>query len=58
LTHLPKVSPLSPAIDTNTNTDWWFGCADVFHVDQRSSVRPTDGDGNGSAICDKGAVER
>jgi len=40
----------SPAIDAGTNT----GCPSQ---DQRSASRPRDGDGNGSAICDVGAVE-
>jgi VCBS repeat-containing protein len=40
----------SPAIDTGTPLD----CP---ATDQRGFGRPTDGDGNGLAACDKGAVE-
>jgi CSLREA domain-containing protein len=56
LTHAPNAS--SPAIDSNWNTEWWFGCNDINSVDQRSFVRPTDGNGDSWAICDTGAVER
>ncbi len=48
LTQLPN--PTSPAIDAGN---------DVFcsPMDQRNFIRPIDGDGNGSATCDIGAVE-
>ncbi len=42
--------PGSAAIDSATATV----CA---AVDQRGVVRPLDGDGDGSAVCDRGAVE-
>jgi len=47
-THLPP--PLSPAIDTGTP----LNCP---ATDQRGFGRPTDGNGDGAAVCDKGAVE-
>lgn len=40
----------SPAIDAGSNT----GCPST---DQRGFLRPTDGNGDGSAICDIGAYE-
>lgn len=40
----------SPAIDTGTSSSCPL-------VDQRGVSRPQDGDGNGSSICDVGAVE-
>ncbi|MEW5985729.1 MAG: choice-of-anchor Q domain-containing protein [Chloroflexota bacterium] len=47
----------SPAIDTADPA----GCADhqgnLLTVDQRGYLRPADGDGNGSAVCDIGAYE-
>jgi len=42
--------PDSPAIDTGSPTV----CP---ATDQRGYVRPVDGDGNGSSICDMGAIE-
>lgn len=42
--------PGSPAIDSGDNTQ----CP---ATDQRLVTRPFDGDGNGSAICDRGAFE-
>lgn len=48
LSHLPGLG--SAAIDTGDNTL----CA---ASDQRGALRPQDGDGNGSAICDIGSVE-
>ncbi|MDJ0865887.1 MAG: choice-of-anchor Q domain-containing protein [Myxococcota bacterium] len=48
LTHLPLAG--SPAIDAGVAN----GCA---ATDQRGVARPQDGDGNGSAVCDRGAVE-
>jgi CSLREA domain-containing protein len=43
--------PGSPAIDAGDN-------ATCLATDQRGVARPQDGDGNGSARCDIGAVER
>jgi len=48
LTHLPAAS--SPAIDGGNPV----GCP---AADQRGQTRPTDGNGDGSAVCDAGAVE-
>jgi len=48
----------SLAVDSNDNTDWWFGCEAVYSNDQRFVFRPMDGNGDGVASCDRGAVER
>jgi hypothetical protein len=48
-THLPISGSL--AVDTAT-------CEFGAQTDQRGIARPQDGDLNGSALCDKGAVER
>jgi CSLREA domain-containing protein len=48
LTHQP--SPTSPALDTGAAT----GCPGT---DQRGQSRPSDGNGDGTAACDVGAVE-
>lgn len=48
-THLPL--PGSPAIDHVS-----AGCPPPA-ADQRGAARPVDGDGDGSALCDAGAVE-
>lgn len=54
-THYPLIN--SAAVDGGDPN----GCTDPFgsplSLDQRAEPRPTDGDGNGSAICDIGAVE-
>jgi CSLREA domain-containing protein len=54
-THAPL--PGSPAIDAGNS----FGCQDhlgaVIGKDQRGAARHFDGDGNGTARCDIGAVE-
>lgn len=46
-THLPLAG--SPAID--------FAGASCSATDQRGALRPADGDGDGEALCDSGAVE-
>lgn len=48
LTHLPQ--PGSPAIDGGSNPS-------CQAVDQRNVARPVDGNGDGAATCDIGAVE-
>jgi hypothetical protein len=55
LTHLPLVD--SPAVDEGDNTI----CANpatINNLDQRGQTRPFDGDGDLTATCDIGAVER
>lgn len=47
----------SPAIDNNPNPvclDFW---ASVIEFDQQGNSRTTDGDGDGTAYCDAGAIE-
>jgi len=48
------LEPTSPAIDAGLNSGTLGSCP---AFDQRGEIRPQDGDGNGSAICDAGAVE-
>src|SRR5690606_28103931 len=49
-THTHSIDASSPAIDT--------GSASVCPVvDHRSYMRPIDGDGDGTALCDMGAYE-
>lgn len=54
LTHAPL--PGSPAIDAGNPASPGSPGA-CPSVDQRKYLRPFDGDGNGSAICDIGAIE-
>lgn len=51
LTHMPLEG--SPAIDAGGP---WCGFLGL-HRDQRNYGRPADGDGDGQAVCDRGAVE-
>lgn len=55
LTHLPL--ELSPAIDAANPAVPGSGGNACVADDQRGIVRPQDGDGNATALCDMGAVE-
>ena len=35
-----------------------IGCPPQHDADQRGRFAPVDGDGNGSALCDSGSIER
>jgi hypothetical protein len=48
----------SPAMDTANPTPPGSGGNSCEALDQRGTTRPQDGDGNGSQICDIGAVEK
>jgi hypothetical protein len=48
------LAPTSPAVDAGLNSGTLGSCPPF---DQRGEIRPQDGDGNGSVICDAGAVE-
>jgi len=48
------LAPTSPAVDAGLNSGTLGSCP---AFDQRGEIRPQDGDGNGSVICDAGAVE-
>lgn len=50
LTQTHALRPRSPAVDT--------GIGSCTQQDQRGSMRPRDGDGDGMALCDLGAYER
>ena len=50
-------APTSPVIDTIPAGVNGCGVA-PFNIDQRGVLRPTDSDMNGTALCEKGAVER
>jgi CSLREA domain-containing protein len=55
LSETQALTPASAAVDSipvGTN-----GCGSTATTDQRSAVRPVDGDDSGSAACDKGAFE-
>ncbi len=47
----------SPAIDTGSDHDGGGSGPLCLPTDARGISRPRDGDGNGSAICDRGAAE-
>ncbi|MBK8022474.1 MAG: hypothetical protein IPK19_13865 [Chloroflexi bacterium] len=52
--YLPLL-PGSPAIDAASNT--YCAAAPVNNLDQNNDTRPKDGDGDGTAVCDMGAIE-
>jgi len=55
-THRPQ--PGSPLIDDGDSDGCTNVTGDAFlMVDQRGELRPEDGDGDGTAVCDVGAVE-
>lgn len=55
LTH--HLLPGSPAIDAGNPATPGSGGNACESIDQRGAIRPWDGDGDGSAQCDMGAVE-
>ena len=57
LTETHALNAGSPAIDSGPPTGQQQGAA-CLETDQRGVSRPQDGDGNGTAICDRGAYER
>jgi CSLREA domain-containing protein len=54
-THLPLAS--SPVIDAGNPAGCYDSMNYYLFVDQRVYWRPVDGDGNGTKVCDIGAVE-
>jgi hypothetical protein len=56
VTQTHALLPGSPAIDVGDNTI--CAAAPISGIDQRGTTRPQDGDGDGTAHCDLGAVER
>ena len=55
-THLPKST--SPALDEGSAFEPGTDTYSCRPTDQRGVDRPVDGDGDGDAVCDVGAVER
>jgi hypothetical protein len=47
----------SPAIDGGNPSGCTDASGNILYSDQRNFLRPLDGDGNGTAICDIGAFE-